>query len=382
MATRVEVAPGLLAWARERSTLPLDDLVRRFPQLPSWERGERAPTLKQLEAFAKATKTPVGFLLLPEPPEERAPIPDYRTFRDRSMHRPSPDLLETIYLCQQRQEWYRDFALSAEEGPLAFVGSRGLRSNPRTAAVTIAQHLGFTPEQRARFGNWSEALRGLSELAEAAGILVMVSGVVGNNTHRVLDPEEFRGFSLTDEYAPVIFVNGADTKAAQIFTVAHELGHLWLGLQGISNQSPLSEAPEGVERWCNDVAAEFLAPGDVVAAIFNRFGPLTEELDRLARFFKVSTLVILGRLRDLGLVPTESFRGAYAAELERILALREGPSGGDYYKTQPIRVSKRFARAVITSALEGRTLYRDAFQLLGLRRVETFRGLAQTLGVG
>ena len=109
---RVEVRPELLRWARERAGFDQDALARRFPKADAWERGEMRPTLKQLEGFAKATHTPVGYLFLQEPPVERIPIPDFRTMSQAGVARPSPDLLDTIYLCQRRQAWYRDWARS------------------------------------------------------------------------------------------------------------------------------------------------------------------------------------------------------------------------------------------------------------------------------
>jgi transcriptional regulator with XRE-family HTH domain len=108
--TRVAVSPEMLRWAVERSRRGAEPLSRRFPALPVWERGEAKPTLKQLESFAKAAHIPFGYLFLPEPPDERVPIPDFRTAAATRIERPSPALLDTIYLCQQRQEWYRDYA--------------------------------------------------------------------------------------------------------------------------------------------------------------------------------------------------------------------------------------------------------------------------------
>jgi len=134
---RAEVKPDLLRWARERGGLPPGALARRFPKLEEWERGEVVPTLRQVEEFAKATHTPVGFLFFPEPPEERVPIPDFRTRPGAGLERPSPGLLDTIYLCQQRQEWCREFASIESQTPLPFVGSATLESSIEETAAGI-----------------------------------------------------------------------------------------------------------------------------------------------------------------------------------------------------------------------------------------------------
>jgi Zn-dependent peptidase ImmA (M78 family) len=381
-SVRAPVNPQVLAWARERSGLGVDELTTRFPKLAEWESGERAPTLKQLEDFARATHTPVGFLFLPEPPEEQVPIPDYRTMGDVGVRRPSPDLLDTIFACQQRQEWYRDFAQVTREDPVAFLGSLTTSVPVVEAAEQIRATLRFDLGERGH--TWTDALRTLVDHAEELGVLVMVSGVVGANTHRKLDPEEFRGFSLVDRLAPLVFVNGADTKAAQIFTLAHELAHLFLGETALDN-ADLGEAPANpVERWCNRVAAEMLVPLAALGAELSPDAQIADELESLARRFKVSTLVVLRRVHDAGRLSWDEYQTAYRAELARILEIlgeRSG-SGGNFFNTQPARVSKRFARAVIVSTLEGQTLHRDAFQMLGFRKLSTFEELVSRLGVG
>ena len=383
VVVRVEVKPALLAWARERSGIDPADLTRRFPKLEDWEQGEATPTLKQIEGFARATHTPVGFLFLEEPPDEQVPIPDFRTMGDVAISRPSPDLLDTIFQCQQRQEWYRTFAQVTRKDPVDAIGSLTTAMPVVDAAAAMREALGFAVDERG--STWADALRRLVDQAEELGVLVMINGVVGSDTHRRLDPREFRGFALADPLAPVVFVNGADSKAARIFTLVHELAHLWLGESALSDADLVAPSQVLSERWCNEVAAEFLVPLQAIAADVDMAEPLADELQRLSRRFKVSTLVVLRRIHDAGFLGWDEYRAAYRAELARVVELlgeRGSTGGGNYYNTQPVRVSKRFARALITSTLEGQTLYRDAFQMLGFKKTSTFHGLARQLEVG
>jgi Zn-dependent peptidase ImmA (M78 family)/transcriptional regulator with XRE-family HTH domain len=378
---RVQVRPELLRWARERAGLTLEALARRIPQLPAWEQGETLPTLKQMERFAKATYAPVGYLFLAEPPVESVPIPDFRTLASSRVNRPSPDLLDTVYICQQRQEWYRDFARSEGESGLPFVGSSALTDDIGETAASMRTALGFGVEERRQIPTWTDALRRFIEQADLLGVLVMVSGVVGSNNRRKLDPREFRGFALSDDLAPLVFINGTDTKAAQMFTLAHELAHIWLGQSALSDIDPASAPSHRIELWCNQVAAEFLVPLEDLRTEYRRRADLQEERRRLAQFFKVSTLVILRRLCDAGALSPDGMWQAYNEEVARLQAIPRA-SGGDFYLTQAARVSKRFARALVVSTLEGQTLHRDAFRLLGFSKLETFRELGHSVGVG
>lgn len=377
---RVEVKPALLQWASARAGVDPEILVHRFPRFTEWEREEVRPTLRQLEEFAKYTHTPIGYLFLPEPPVERVPIPDFRTVENRRIHRPSPDLLETIFICQQRQEWYKDFARSLREQPLAFVGAATPESDIATIADDIRRRLQFDIEERRRCPTWTEALRNFIEQADKLGVLVMVNGVVGSNNYRRLDPEEFRGFAISDDLAPLVFVNGADTKSAQMFTLAHELAHLWLGLSALSDIEPVSTPAHRIENWCNQVAAEVLVPLDIFRNEYRQGENLADALARLARHFKVSTLVVLRRLHDIDAITRDELWRAYRQELDRLQQIRKS-SGGDFYLTLGARVGKRFARALVASTLEGQTLHRDAFRLLGFSKVSTFRELAHSLGI-
>jgi Zn-dependent peptidase ImmA (M78 family) len=377
---RIDVRPALVRWARERAGLELTELEARFPRIAEWERGETKPTLKQLETFAKVTRTPTGYLFLEVPPVEVVPIPDFRTMGNVAVPRPSPDLLETIYICQQRQEWYRDFVRSTGEDAVPVVGSVNLKVDVIAAAEVMRNALGFDIERRRKQPTWSEALREFIGQADGLGILVMCSGIVGSNTHRGLDPEEFRGFAIADPLAPLVFINGADTRSAQMFTLAHELAHIWLGQTALSDANARSLPSHDIERWCNRVAAELLVPLEALRRTFDPDATLETEVSRLARRFKVSTLVVLRRIHDVGALTWEELWEAYDREVERLLKIPRG-SGGNFYLTLPARVSKRFARALVTSTLEGQTLYRDAFQMLGFSKVSTFEELGRTLGV-
>ena len=378
---RVAVTPTMFRWARERARLASAALERAFPKLVEWERGEQQPTLKQLEQFARRTHAPVGYFFLASPPDETLPIPDFRTFRDEAVERPSANLLETIYTCQRRQSWYRDYAETNGHAPLTFVGSIRAGTEVPAAAATIRTMLRLDLSERQAERTWEAALTSLVRLVEEAGVMVMKNGVVGNNTHRPLDREEFRGFALADTLAPLIFVNAADSKAGQMFTLAHELVHVFANQTALDDASPRRISRDVVERWCNDVAAELLVPLDVFANAYNRDTDVGHETHRLARRFKVSTLVILRRMFDASGLTRDAFWAAYDAELGRLKEHAPSGSGGDFYATETVRVSRRFATALVSSTLEGATLYRDAFRLLGIAKAETFSEFSAQLGV-
>ena len=380
---RAPVNPELLQWARERSGVAQDVLTAKFKKLPEWESGDTQPTIRQAEAFARAVHVPVGYLFLTEPPEETVPIPDFRTFAGQEVTRPSPNLLETIYTCQERQSWYRDYVRVSRGAELPFVGSATINTVPEAVAAKMRETLGFDLEARRDCPTWTEALRLFIRQAEDAGILVMVNGVVMSNNHRHLDPQEFRGFALSDSQAPLIFINGADSKAAQMFTLAHELAHIWLGASALSN---LGAAPiPGFRReevWCNAVAAELLVPLAALRTELHADESLDDAMSRLAHTFKVSTLVILRRLLDANQLTRTEFDAAWAEETKRLRSLAQGGSGGgDFYRTTLARTGHRFARALVVSTLEGQTLYRDAFRMLGVSKTETFNNLGREAGV-
>ena len=381
--TTVAASVPVLLWAAKRTRLDDADLSARFPKWLLWLSREAQPTLKQLEDFARLTHTAIGYFFLPEPPTLALPVPDFRTLRDEALAEPSSDLLDTLYLCQQRQDWYRDHARMHGLPASPFVGSGSLQEAPEAVAQRLRETLGLSTEARRQLPSWTDALRQLIAKAEDAGVMVMVSSVVGSNSHRKLDVGEFRGFALADSLAPLVFLNGADSKAAQMFTLAHELAHIWLGATGVSDTQAGQVPEQQTERWCNQVAAELLMPLEKLRAAHQRDAPIPDEIQRLARDFKVSTLVALRRLFDAGYINRDALWQHYREEQERLRTLKERSSGGggDFYRSLSARTSKRFARAIVSSTLEGLTSFPDAFRMLGVRKTATFYEAARELGV-
>ncbi len=380
--SRVAVKKGVLRWAVDRSGRTLDDLRHKFPKIQQWAAGESQPTLRQLESLAKATLTPLGFFFLAEPPEERLPIPHFRTLGDQAPSGPSPNLLETVQMMQRRQAWMREFLIEQGQETLPFVRSAQLDQPPVSVEERMRNALGLDQEWAARQPSWTEALRVLREIMEAKGILVVVNGVVGNNTHRKLKPSEFRGFVLVDDYAPLVFVNGADYKAPQMFTLAHELAHVFFGSSAAFDLREMLPADDPTEQASNRVAAEFLVPERELRQTWPAVKGDLEPFQAIARRFKVSALVAARRALDLGLIEKAAFLDfyrAYQSDERRRVARR--PEGGKFYANQNLRVGRRFASAVVRAAKEGKLLYSEAYQLTGLYG-RTFDRYAALLGIG
>lgn len=379
----ISLQPTLLSWARERAGLSVDMLAKKMNVQPkrvtAWEdNGEIS--FKQAEKLAKVTHTPFGYLYLPVPPQETLSIRDFRTVGSEAVRQPSPDLIATIDQAQNIQDWLRSELISRGQEPLSFVGSLSQDMPIEAAANQIRQSIRFDISRNER--NWEEALRRQIEHIEDTGVLVMRNGVVGVNNRRKLSVQEFRGFALSDTYAPLIFINASDAKGAQMFTLAHELVHIWVGVSGVSNFDKTYADHDDVERFCNQVAAELLVPAVELREAWLEAASQEDWLAVLTQRFKVSTLVVLRRLNDRNLIPNSTFQQRYQAEQERFQsASDEKTSGGDFYRTQISRFSNHFLTTLIESTLEGRTPYRDALRLLKFSKVETFQQLARELMV-
>src|SRR5699024_1592494 len=324
---RVKVNPEILRWAINREG-NFTEIEAKFPKLSDWLDRKKHPTFKQLESFSKATHTPLGYFFLSDPPEEKFPIPHYRTINNTQKFNPSPDLIETVHTMERRQDWMRNYLLEVGQERLSFVGSTKQTKDSKIIANLMREVLGLKSNWASKRGTWQEALNDLLHRIQKIGILVMINGIVGNNTHRKLNVNEFRGFVLVDEYAPLIFTNGADGKAAQLFTLAHELAHVWMGKSAAFDLNLLQPSNDKIEKLCNQAAAEFLVPEYDFKTQWNQIDHSNNGYQQLAKYFKVSELVIIRRALDLDYINFDKYQEIYEQREREEKLKKKNRSGG------------------------------------------------------
>lgn len=379
------INPQILHWARIRAGLSEEKLAKKinisdFQKISFWESGEDSPTFLQAKNLANALYIPFGYFYLDEIPQEELPIPDLRTVSDRQNHNLSPEIYDLINQIQLKQDWYRDYLIEQGQDALEFAGKYTHNTPVSTIVTDITKKLDLTIQHRNSVHNWEEFLRLLIDKCEDIGIWVMRSGIVGNNTHRPLKVDEFRGFTIFDKVAPIVFINGKDAKAAQIFTLIHELAHIWIGESGISDISleiPVQNFHGKIEKLCNLVAAEVLVPEN----IFKEKWKTLKDINNLAIFFRVSNVVIARRAFDLGFIEWSDFISFYALEKERWVQMEnKKQSGGNHNYTLPLRYGQHFTASILRAAINGQVMLRDAGRFLGTKPSKIFN-LAKELGV-
>ena len=378
--TTANINTDMLTWARERSGISVPDFARRCgiseERLREWESGERKLTFNQAMRFAEKAHVPFGYLFLAKPPEEVLPIPDLRTLEGQGVQRPSAELLDLVKLMMQRQEWYREYLQQhfAEANP--YVGRASYSDSVESIVEDIRACLGVEPHPTR--GKWDDYYRDLVQRIESLGILVMRQGNLGHHS-RPLNVEEFRGFAIVDEYAPIIFVNHSDALGARLFTLIHELCHIWIGQSGISDGNTNTHRQE--EVLCNAVAAEFLVPAQEFRALWQHDSESWEDnLPPLEAHFHVSTWALARRALTLNFISQQEY-GRYIFEQKMRHEQRKGSGGPTYYQTKKAQISRQFSQAVVGEALSGQLLLRAAGELLGgikPGKIETF---ARELGV-
>jgi Zn-dependent peptidase ImmA (M78 family) len=280
--------------------------------------------------------------------------------------------------CQRRQSWYRDFIIENELDGWSKSYVATIDEDPLVVAKRIRAAIQWFPKPDRQKQNRGQLLAVLTSAIEKLGILVMRSGIVESNTRRKLDCKEFRGFALYDPIAPLVFVNSTDHPAAQIFTLAHELVHIWLRQSALDDIDLTSI--QTTEHFCNRVAAELLVPMDTFVDIWTQSESLDTNLMRAVTTFGVSHSVVLIRAFDAGFI-TQAELTTGLTEAKSFSEATSKTGGGNYYYLMRSRLGQPFLEAVIHSARSGSTLMRDAYGLLGIQKHSTFIGL-ETLVAG
>ncbi|WP_288408310.1 ImmA/IrrE family metallo-endopeptidase [uncultured Herbaspirillum sp.] len=337
------------------------------------ERGELTPP--QALKFSQIAGVPFGFLFLENPPTQRKrPLADFRT-----LSAPAPlsrDFYEVFDDIEYKQSWYRDYLKAENVEPLAFVAKFAKsKASPAAIAAHMRKVLALT-DQEIQAQRTSENLFNLiARKSESAGILIFKNGIVGNNTHRALSVGEFRGFVISDSFAPAIFINGADAPAATVFTLAHELAHIWLGESAISDVS--SESAHREERLCNQIAAEFLIPTERFNQLWGEAGGgELSRIDHVSNRVKVSRYVVARKALELHLITNKIHSEIYKLMVTNAKKKKADASGGDFYAVLPIRNSRKFSTLVASMAVRGKLSLREAGNLLNTNpnNVITFYG--------
>ena len=329
MSRANNINPAMLVWAREGAGLEVEEAADRLGFIKSTEKesasrrlmalenGDRAPTRAQLLELARVYRCPLLAFYMKRPPGRDDRGEDFRQGAGAVSRRESSLLGALLRDIRARQEMVRSL-LEDEEEPRehAFVGSASINDGARSVAASIASTLEFDYRERgARRGDADTLFGTLRERAESAGVFVLLIGDLGSY-HTALGVEVFRGFAISDRVAPFVVINDQDARAARSFTLIHELAHIWLDRSGVSG-APSPNAPRSpedrIEQFCNDVAGEFLLPGEALHAhpadfdVGDKRGA-EDAIRLLADAWSVSEPMVAYRLKRTGRIATPVYR--------------------------------------------------------------------------
>jgi Zn-dependent peptidase ImmA (M78 family)/transcriptional regulator with XRE-family HTH domain len=352
--------------------------------LVAWEVGQQFPPFVRAEKLADKLRIPFGYLFLSDPPSDDFPLPDLRTVGNVAVAKPSLNFVDVVNDALLKQQWYSEYLEESGARKIAFVGSFQIADGVPEVAANMSKVLGIDHEARAHSRSWQEFLTHIVRRAEDLGVLVMQRGIVGNNTKRRLDVDEFRGFVISDKFAPLVFINARDAKAAKNFTIVHELCHLWIGESGISNPNlrhRSADETNAVERFCNRVAADVLAPQAELLRRWRSGVDNDENIAALARYFRVSRYVVARQANEAKRITYDE----YVDYLDRhpwflkAAATEDEEGSGNFYNTFGARNSKRFISGVLGALAQNRISFRNASALLGVK-IATLKKVAERFG--
>ena len=378
----VNIQPAIISWAlsqtsEEKLGTKLVDNIKH------WLDGTKSPTFNQIEDFSKKSHIPLGYFFLQTPPIEQISLLEYRTLDSIQLTNPSRNLIDTIHDMEAVQEWMVNYRKEWNYDTISIVGSLKGITDISVIADTIRKDLGLNIAWYKDCGNPSEAFNKVRGLLEECGIVVMMNGIVGKNTHRALDVNEFRAFAMVNEWAPLIFINGADSAGGRLFSLFHELVHLWIGENDLYNDTKYSaNGIKPIEVTCNAVAGALMVPKTVFLEKWNNNtnDDIHEKIKELARMFRCSSSVIARRALDNKKIDQNVYNMVIADAIEAYIQTKqEKSSGGDYYRVARSKLDGVFVRALCESVNSGRTSFTEAYRLTNTTS-KTFSEVASGLG--
>ena len=378
----VNICPDILHWAlRQTSEEKLGKKL--MDSIGHWLDGTKVPTFAQIEDFSRRSHIPLGYFFLQTPPAEQIGLLGYRTFDSVELADPSRDLVDTIRAMEAAQDWMSDYRKERGDDTSRVAASLRGKTDAVEIAERIRQDLGLDLEWYRACRDATEAFQRLRGCLERCGVVVMMNGIVGKNTHRALDPDEFRAFAMVDEWAPLIFINGADSLTGRLFSLLHEMAHIWLGEDDLYNGGGDSaRRVRPVEVVCNAVAGELLVPGAIFLAHWERSAACEAyaKIEELARYFRCSKSVLARRALDSEKIDHMCYEQVVADAIQAYMERkRKKSTGGDYYRTAQNRLDGAFVRALCESVNSGRTSYTEAYRLSNTTS-KTFPQVAEGLG--
>jgi Zn-dependent peptidase ImmA (M78 family) len=384
------ITPSVIQWAREKEGFTLAEAAskihRSIEEIKQWENGILLPTVAQARKASEVYKRSLAVFYLPEPPTDFDTLRDFRRLPENENRDITHKLIEVIRTAYYHQEWAREFAIKHREDPLDFVGSIGINDDPADIANQIYISFEVDPADQQRCRNRSEALKYWITKLEYQGIYVF--------KHGGINLKECRGFSISDNFAPFIYLNSEDAYAGQLFTLIHELGHILLNLSGISNNEYFGDYlihnSNEIEIFCNKIAASVLLNEGLFHTQLGKYSKysIRNKIAGLSGNFKVSEESVARKLLDKGVITDSTYKELREEYQQRWIDQKrkenlyriQKKSGPTYYVTKISHNGLSFTRTVISGYFSGNIPAKEASALLEIK-LNNISTLANKVGM-
>ena len=380
------VNPQILAWARETAGLSQVEAASKLgfsdgkrasavSKLAALETGEAEPTRPQLVRMAQQYRRPLLTFYLSQPPAKGDRGADFRSLTGDRTPPSEADLDALVRNVRARQSMVRAILEELEEDvPIPFVGSCSMAQGTDTVLQSLISSVGLDSATYRKHRNAAAAFNWLRMTVESKGVFVLIKGDLGNY-RTAIDIEVFRGFSIADDIAPFIVINDQDARPAWSFTLLHEMVHLLLGQTGVGS----ARADSDIERFCDEVAGEFLLPMHEIDSLdfcdASDFAEVSQRVSEFANQRNLSRTMVAYRAYRCDRVDREvygrlsaAFRQQWRTDRERDRRINRDREGGpSYYVVRRHRLGDRLTGLVRRATSSGELTISKAAKVLDLK---------------